>query len=42
MAKFDGIMGGRSNLSDEFVEEKDRDACLKIFEEYEKMDAKRY
>ena len=41
-AKFDGIIGGRSNLPDEFMEEKDRDACLKIFEEYEKMDAKRY
>ena len=41
-AKFDGIMGGRSNLPDEFMEEKDRDACLKIFEEYEKMDIKRY
>ena len=41
-AKFDGIMGGRSNLPDEFMEEKDRDACLKIFEEYEKMDAERY
>ena len=41
-AKFDRIIGGRSNLPDEFMEEKDRDACLKIFEEYEKMDTKRY
>ncbi len=41
-AKFDRIMGGKSNLPDGFMEEKDRDACLKIFEEYEKMDTKRY
>ena len=41
-AKFDEIMGGRSDLPDGFIEEKDRDACLKIFEEYEKMNAKRY
>lgn len=41
-AKFDRIIGGRSNLPDGFMEEKDRDACLKIFEEYEKMDIKRY
>ena len=41
-AKYDEMMGGRSNLPDEFMEEKDRDACLKIFEEYEKMNTKRY
>ena len=41
-AKFDKMMGGRSNLSEGFMEEKDRDLCLSIFEEYKKMEAKRY
>ena len=41
-AKFDEMMGGRSNLPEGFMEEKDRDLCLSIFEEYKKMEAKRY
>lgn len=41
-AKFDKMMGGRSNLPEGFMEEKDRDLCLSVFEEYEKMEAKRY
>ncbi len=41
-AKFDEMMGGRFNLPEGFMEEKDRDLCLSVFEEYEKMEAKRY
>ena len=41
-AKFDKMMGGRSNLPEGFIEEKDRDLCLSVFEEYEKMEVKRY
>ena len=41
-AKFDEMMGGRSNLPDDFMEEKDREMCLEVFREYEKMNAKRY
>ncbi len=41
-AKFDKMMGGRSNIPEGFMEEKDRDLCLSIFEEYKKMEAKRY
>ena len=41
-AKFDKMMGGRSNLSEGFMEEKDRDLCLSIFKEYKKIEAKRY
>ena len=41
-AKFDKMMGGRSNIPEGFMEEKDRDLCLSIFEEYKKTEAKRY
>lgn len=40
--KFDEIMGGRSNLPEDFMEEKDREMCLKVFKEYEGMEAERY
>ncbi len=39
--KFDELLGGRSNLSG-YMEETERDACLKLFEEYRSMDADRY
>ncbi|MBR3332571.1 nucleoside deaminase [Candidatus Saccharibacteria bacterium] len=41
-AKLDVIMGGRSNLPDGFMEEKDRKMCLEVFEKYEKMETKKY
>ena len=41
-AKFDKMMGGRSNVPEGFMEEKDRDLCLSVFEEYKKTEAKRY
>ncbi len=41
-AKLDEMMGGRSNLPEGFMEEKDRDLCLSVFEEYKKMEAKSY
>ena len=41
-AKFDKIMGGRSDLPDGFMEEKDREMCLEVFEKYEEMEAKKY
>ncbi len=40
--KFDEMMGGRSNLPDKFMEERDREICLEVFEEYEKMGGERY
>ena len=39
--KFDELMGGREKLAD-YLEEIDRDECLKLFEEYNKMNAERY
>ena len=41
-AKFDKMMGGRSGLPEGFMEEKDREMCLEVFEKYEKMEAKKY
>ncbi len=41
-AKFDEIMGGRSDLPNGFIEEKDREMCLKLFKEYKKTNAKKY
>lgn len=32
--KFDSMMGGRANLPEGFMEEKDRELCLGVFEEY--------
>lgn len=39
--RFDELMGGREALSD-YLEELDRAACLKLFDEYNSLDAKRY
>ena len=36
--KFDKMMGGRAGLPEGFMEEKDRDLCLALFEEYNKME----
>ena len=38
--KFDKKIGGRSDPLDGFVEEKNREMCLKVFEKYEKIEAK--
>lgn len=38
---FDGKFGGRENFGD-YLETLDRDACLKLFDEYKSMNAKRY
>lgn len=39
--KFDTMFGGREAFRD-YLRELDRDACLKLFEEYNHMDAARY
>ncbi len=39
--KFDQIFGGRDKLGD-YMTEMDREACLRLFEDYQKMDATRY
>ena len=36
--KFDKMMGGREGVPDDFLEERDREDCLRLFEEYNKMD----
>ncbi|MBR2864003.1 nucleoside deaminase [Candidatus Saccharibacteria bacterium] len=41
-AKFDKMMGGRSSLPEGFMEEKDREMCLRVFKEYEKMNMEKY
>lgn len=41
-AKFDQMMGGRSGLPNEFMEERDREKCLEIFRKYNKINSKRY
>ena len=40
--KFDEMMGGRSNLPEDFMEEKEREMCLEVFKEYKEMEAERY
>ena len=40
--RFDKMMGGRSELAEEFMEEKDREMCLEVFEEYKKIGGVRY
>ena len=35
--KFDHLFGDRANLPDGFLEEKDRDLCLQLFDEYVAM-----
>ncbi len=39
--KFDKIFGGRDKLGD-YMEEVDREACLKLFEDYNNMNAQKY
>lgn len=41
-AKFDKILGGRSGLPDDFMEEKDRELCLEVFREYEETQGVKY
>lgn len=36
--KIDQLLGGRSGLPDDFLEECDRDLCLELFDEYDSMD----
>ena len=40
--RFDTLMGGRANLPDGLLEQHDREECLKVFEEYNSLDGKRY
>ena len=35
--KFDRLLGGRSNLPADFLEQQDRNLCLELFAEYAKM-----
>ena len=39
--KFDQIFGGRDKLGN-YMKETDRQACLELFEEYNKLNAKKY
>ena len=39
--KFDDLMGGRAKIGD-YLEMMDRDECLKLFDEYNQMEAERY
>jgi len=36
--KFDKMMGGRSGLPEGFLEERDREDCLAVFDEYNNME----
>ena len=40
--KFDKMMGGRSGLPSDYLMECDREECLKLFQEYNEMNARRY
>lgn len=40
-SKFDQIFGGRDKLGD-YMTEIDREACLRLFQDYSKMDATKY
>ncbi len=40
--KFDLMMGGRARLPEGLMEEKDRELCLEVFEEYRNMGGKIY
>lgn len=40
--KIDKIMGGRSGLPEGFLEERERELCLKLFDEYNRMEKKIY
>lgn len=39
--KFDSLFGGRQNLEN-YLENIDREACLELFDEYNKMDKEQY
>lgn len=41
-AKFEKMMGQRSNLPDGFMEERGREMCLDVFKEYSNMKNKKY
>ncbi len=41
-AKFDQLLGGRASLAPGFLEQQDRDLCLALFDEYNKMDKTLY
>lgn len=41
-AKFDQLLGGRASLAPGFLEQRDRDLCLALFDEYSKMDKTLY
>ena len=36
------MMGGRSGLPEGFLEERERELCLKLFDEYNRMEKKIY
>ena len=36
--KFSEMLGENPNLPDGFIQERDRELCLEVFDEYEKMD----
>ena len=36
------VMGGRAGLPEGFLEERDREMCLEVFQEYEGMNGARY
>ena len=37
-AKFEKLMGSRNHLPKDFLEQRDHDLCLKLFDEYSQMD----
>ena len=37
-AKFDAMLGERNHLPADFLEQRDRDLCLQLFDEYNNMD----
>lgn len=41
-ARFDWMLGGRSELPEGLMEERDREMCLEVFYEYERMRGERY
>ena len=41
-AKFDQLLGGRASLAPGFLEQRDRDLCLALFDEYSKMNKTLY
>ena len=41
-AKFDEMLGGRTNLPADFLEQQDRKLCLELFDEYNQMDKTLY